>query len=108
MTLLTHNPPFFLGAALFIVPLCHRFGLATVLGYLITGIIIGPNLLNLAGNAETVLHFAEFGVVMLFLIGLELRAITFMGIKTLHFCFRWLASHSHRSLVYGCRFVMRI
>ena len=73
MTLLTQTA-LFLGAALFIVPLCHRFGLATVLGYLITGIIIGPNLLNLAGNAETVLHFAEFGVVMLlFLIGLELE-----------------------------------
>lgn len=73
MTLLTQTA-LFLGAALFIVPLCHRIGLATVLGYLITGIIIGPNLLNLAGNAETVLHFAEFGVVMLlFLIGLELE-----------------------------------
>ena len=73
MTLLTQTT-LFLGAALLIVPLCHRFGLATVLGYLITGILIGPNLLNLSGNAETVLHFAEFGVVMLlFLIGLELE-----------------------------------
>lgn len=73
MTLLTQTT-LFLGAALLIVPLCHRFGLATVLGYLITGIIIGPNVLDLAGNAEAVLHFAEFGVVMLlFVIGLELE-----------------------------------
>lgn len=73
MTLLAQSAVF-LGAALFVVPLCHRFGLATVLGYLITGIIIGPNLLDLAGDAETVLHFAEFGVVMLlFVIGLELE-----------------------------------
>lgn len=64
----------FLGAALLIVPLCHRFGLATVLGYLITGILIGPNMLDVAGDAQTVLHFAEFGVVMLlFVIGLELE-----------------------------------
>lgn len=64
----------FLGAALLVVPLCHRLGLATVLGYLITGILIGPNLLNLSGDAQTVLHFAEFGVVMLlFIIGLELE-----------------------------------
>ncbi|WP_297920602.1 monovalent cation:proton antiporter-2 (CPA2) family protein [uncultured Agitococcus sp.] len=64
----------FLGAALLVVPLCHRLGLATVLGYLITGILIGPNLLDLAGDANTVLHFAEFGVVMLlFIIGLELE-----------------------------------
>jgi len=73
MTLLAQSAVF-LGAALFVVPLCHRFGLATVLGYLITGIIIGPNFLDLAGDAETVLHFAEFGVVMLlFVIGLELE-----------------------------------
>ena len=73
MTLLAQSAVF-LGAALLVVPLCHRFGLATVLGYLITGIIIGPNFLDLAGNASTVLHFAEFGVVMLlFVIGLELE-----------------------------------
>ena len=73
MTLLAQSAVF-LGAALFVVPLCHRFGLATVLGYLITGIIIGPNFFDLAGDAETVLHFAEFGVVMLlFVIGLELE-----------------------------------
>lgn len=64
----------FLGAALLVVPLCHRLGLATVLGYLITGILIGPNVLDWAGDANTVLHFAEFGVVMLlFVIGLELE-----------------------------------
>ena len=64
----------FLGTALLVVPLCHRLGLATVLGYLITGILIGPHLLNWAGDANTVLHFAEFGVVMLlFVIGLELE-----------------------------------
>ena len=63
-----------MGAAILVVPLCHRFGLATVLGYLITGILIGPNVLDLAGDANTVLHFAEFGVVMLlFVIGLELE-----------------------------------
>ena len=73
MTLLAQSTVF-LGTALLVVPLCHRFGLATVLGYLITGIIIGPNFLDLAGNASTVLHFAEFGVVMLlFVIGLELE-----------------------------------
>ncbi|MCP5175752.1 MAG: cation:proton antiporter [Moraxellaceae bacterium] len=64
----------FLGAALLVVPLFHRLGLATVLGYLITGILIGPNVLDWAGDANTVLHFAEFGVVMLlFVIGLELE-----------------------------------
>lgn len=64
----------FLGAALLLVPLGKRFGIATVLGYLITGLLLGPSFLDVAGDAETLLHFSEFGVVMLlFIIGLELQ-----------------------------------
>ena len=40
----------------------------------IAGAIIGPSVLNLAGETGSVMHFAEFGVVMmLFLVGLELQ-----------------------------------
>jgi glutathione-regulated potassium-efflux system protein KefB len=64
----------FLGAAILLVPLGKRFGIASVLGYLITGLILGPSFLDVAGDAETLLHFSEFGVVMLlFIIGLELQ-----------------------------------
>lgn len=64
----------FLGAAILLVPLGKRFGVATVLGYLITGLILGPSFLDVAGDAETLLHFSEFGVVLLlFIIGLELQ-----------------------------------
>ncbi len=64
----------FLGAALLFVPLGKRFGVATVLGYLITGLILGPSALDVVGDAESLLHFSEFGVVMLlFIIGLELQ-----------------------------------
>ena len=64
----------FLGAALLLVPLGKRFGLATVLGYLVTGLILGPSVLDVVGDAESLLHFSEFGVVMLlFIIGLELQ-----------------------------------
>ncbi|WP_201533222.1 monovalent cation:proton antiporter-2 (CPA2) family protein [Psychrobacter ciconiae] len=64
----------FLGAALLLVPLGKRLGLATVLGYLLTGLILGPSGLDVVGDAESLLHFAEFGVVMLlFIIGLELQ-----------------------------------
>ncbi|WP_435979077.1 monovalent cation:proton antiporter-2 (CPA2) family protein [Psychrobacter sp. DM4] len=64
----------FLGAALLFVPLAKRLGIATVLGYLITGLILGPSVLDVAGDAESLLHFSEFGVVMLlFIIGLELQ-----------------------------------
>lgn len=64
----------FLGAAIILVPLGRRFGLATVLGYLLTGLLLGPSVFNVAGDPDAVMHFAEYGVVMLlFLIGLELQ-----------------------------------
>lgn len=73
MTLLV-QVTIFLGAAILLVPLGRRFGLATVLGYLLTGVLLGPSFFNVAGNTEAVMHFAEYGVVMLlFLIGLELQ-----------------------------------
>ncbi|KTD22699.1 monovalent cation-H antiporter-2, CPA2 family [Legionella lansingensis] len=64
----------FLAAACIVVPLANRFKLGSVLGYLIIGITIGPFGFSLIGNAEQIMHFAEFGVVMmLFIIGLELE-----------------------------------
>ena len=65
----------YLTAAVVSVPLAKRLGLGSVLGYLLAGIIIGPYLLGLVGTeGNDVMQFAEFGVVMmLFLIGLELR-----------------------------------
>ncbi|MBN9232019.1 MAG: cation:proton antiporter [Legionella sp.] len=64
----------FLAAASIMVPLASRFKLGSVLGYLIVGILIGPFGLKLIGNAQQIMHFAEFGVIMmLFLIGLELE-----------------------------------
>ena len=65
----------YLLAAVVSVPIAKRLGLGSVLGYLIAGIIIGPHALDLVGEeGQDVMHFAEFGVVMmLFLVGLELR-----------------------------------
>lgn len=64
----------YLGAALLVVPIATRLGLGSVLGYLIAGVVIGPWAFDLVGDAEDVMHFAEFGVVMmLFLVGLELE-----------------------------------
>jgi monovalent cation:proton antiporter-2 (CPA2) family protein len=63
----------YLAAGVIAVPLFKRLGLGSVLGYLAAGIAIGPWGLRLIGHPETVLHFAEIGVVLLlFLIGLEL------------------------------------
>jgi len=77
-----HDPNFFLSAfiylaaAVLLVPVAHRLGLGSVLGYLIGGALIGPFVLGWVGGeqGEEALHFAEFGVViMLFMIGLELE-----------------------------------
>ena len=63
----------YLAAGVIAVPLFKRIGLGSVLGYLAAGMAIGPWGLKLIDDPQTVLHFAEFGVVMLlFLIGLEL------------------------------------
>lgn len=65
----------FLAAAVISVPIAKRLGLGSVLGYLIAGFIIGPFGLKLIGaEGQDIMHFAEFGVIMmLFLIGLELQ-----------------------------------
>ncbi|MFS7197628.1 glutathione-regulated potassium-efflux system protein KefC [Rahnella inusitata] len=63
----------YLGSAALFVPIAVRLGLGSVLGYLIAGCIIGPWGLKLVSDAESILTFAEIGVVlMLFVIGLEL------------------------------------
>ncbi|MGW8266064.1 MAG: cation:proton antiporter domain-containing protein [Longimicrobiales bacterium] len=65
----------YLAAAVIAVPIAKRMGLGSVLGYLLAGMAIGPFGMGLIGEeGQDVLHFAEFGVVMmLFLIGLELQ-----------------------------------
>ncbi len=64
----------YLGAAVLVVPLSKALGLGSIIGYLVAGIAIGPSGLGLVSSPTDVLHFAEFGVVlMLFLVGLELE-----------------------------------
>ena len=65
----------YLLAAVVSVPIAKKLGLGSVLGYLTAGVVIGPFALGLVGaEGQDVMHFAEFGVVMmLFLVGLELQ-----------------------------------
>ncbi|MET0331864.1 MAG: monovalent cation:proton antiporter-2 (CPA2) family protein [Dyella sp.] len=63
----------FLLATVIAVPLTKRFRLGAVLGYLLAGMVIGPQALGLVGDTAGVTTISEFGVVlMLFVIGLEL------------------------------------
>lgn len=76
----------YLASAIIIVPLFKRLGLGSVLGYLIAGILIGPYALKLIADPEHVLHFAEFGVVlMLFLVGLELESQKVWALRNILF-----------------------
>lgn len=64
----------YLAAVVLLVPLCTRFGLGAVIGYLAAGILIGPSALGLVQDPDAAAQLAEFGIVLLlFVIGLELK-----------------------------------
>jgi CPA2 family monovalent cation:H+ antiporter-2 len=75
----------YLAAAIVFVPIAKKLGMGSVLGYLLAGIIIGPFSLGFIGaEGKDIMHFAEFGVVlMLFLIGLELEPANFWRMRNL-------------------------
>ncbi|MFQ5329972.1 MAG: glutathione-regulated potassium-efflux system protein KefC [Thermodesulfobacteriota bacterium] len=68
------NAAIYLLATVVAVPISRKLGMGVVLGYLGAGVVIGPWTLGIISNVEDILHFAEFGVVLLlFMIGLELN-----------------------------------
>jgi len=73
----------YLSVGVVCVPIAKKVGMSSVLGYLIGGMIIGPFMLGFVGHeGEDIMHFAEFGVVMmLFLIGLELEPAQFWQMR---------------------------
>ncbi|MEG6507414.1 monovalent cation:proton antiporter-2 (CPA2) family protein [Methyloligella sp. 2.7D] len=76
----------FLAAAAFVAPLGRFLRISSVLGYLAAGVLIGPfglGLIYSLYDVENILHFAELGVVMLlFLIGLELRPMRLWAMRS--------------------------
>ncbi len=72
----------YLGAAIIMVPLVRKLGFSSVIGYILGGIVVGPFVLKLTGNASDVMHATEFGVVMLlFIVGLELEPKKFWSLR---------------------------
>jgi glutathione-regulated potassium-efflux system protein KefB len=75
-----------LGFGLACVLLFRRLGLGATLGYLVAGAIVGPFVLDLAGNAEAMIGVAELGIVfLLFIVGLELAPARLWRLKHLIF-----------------------
>jgi len=73
----------YLAAAVVCVPVARWLGLGSVLGYLIAGIAIGPWGFGFVEDVESILHFSEFGVVlMLFVIGLELDTKRLLAMRS--------------------------
>lgn len=72
----------FLASAVVCVPFFRKLALGSILGYLAAGALIGPWVLKLIQNTESIMHFAELGVVfLLFLIGLELKPSRLWALK---------------------------
>ena len=69
-----HQCLIYFAAAVIAVPLFNRLRLGSLLGFLAAGVVIGPCGMGFIDDVASVLHFSEFGVVLLlFLIGLELQ-----------------------------------
>ncbi|NOK62323.1 MAG: hypothetical protein GFH25_541226n62 [Chloroflexi bacterium AL-N10] len=61
-----------LGISAIIAYLCFRVGLVPIVGFLIAGVVIGPNTLGLVQNRELIDATAEIGIILLlFTIGIE-------------------------------------
>lgn len=73
-----------LAASIPIVFLCHRLRLPVIVGFMITGIVIGPYGAGLIKDAAAVEMLAEIGVVLLlFTIGLEFSLRRMLEMKRL-------------------------
>ena len=76
----------FLAAAVVAAPLAKLLRVGNVLGYLLVGVLIGPATLGLVSDVGSVLHLAEFGVVLLlFVIGLELQPSRLLALRRVVF-----------------------
>ena len=94
------NSFIYLAAAVIAVPVAKKLGLGSIIGYLAAGMAIGPWGLKLVTNVQDILHFAEFGVVlMLFLVGLELEPKRLWALRRP--IFGWGSAQ-----VLGCAFVL--
>lgn len=76
------NAIVYLLAAVIVVPLARQLKMGSVVGYIFAGVVIGPYVLGLIADQKEVHFFAEFGIIMmLFLIGLEIRPLELWSMR---------------------------
>lgn len=97
----------YLLAAVISVVVGKRFGLSSVFGYIFAGVLIGPYILNFMSDAQRFQHFAEFGIViMLFLVGLEMRPLMLWEMRTRIFGLGALQVTVTATLISGSAFLL--
>ena len=82
MESLLGNIDIILGVSILLLSIFHKFAVPSVLGFLVTGMLLGPYGLGLIGETQGVEILAEFGVIfLLFIIGVELSIKELWEIK---------------------------
>jgi len=68
-----------LAFAIPIIYLFNKINLPSIIGFIVTGVLIGPNFLKIITNAEGINQLAEIGVALfLFTIGIEISFNNFI------------------------------
>lgn len=58
--------------SIFVILVCHRIKLPPIVGFLITGVLVGPHALGVVSHMEDVSNLASIGIVLLlFAVGME-------------------------------------
>src|SRR5512140_2808229 len=71
-----------LGVALVLGYVTHRIGLSPIVGYLLAGIVVGPNTPGFVANREIAGQFAEVGVILLmFGVGLHFHLEDLIAVR---------------------------
>jgi CPA2 family monovalent cation:H+ antiporter-2 len=92
--------------AIVVLLVCNYFKIPTILGFLLTGVLAGPGILNLINAESDISLFAEIGIILLlFSIGIEFSIKDLMRIRRQVFVGGAIQLFSTVAIVAGCSFI---